>query len=267
MDISHKNHYEEIGTIIMCYPYSFKLKKLSFKWLNYKKMLKQYDDFVNLLINEGAKIQFLDPIYGSNQIFTRDVGFVIDNILFISKLANKKREKETLALKSYVKDNKITMYEMNNYIEGGDVIIYNEYVFIGMSSRTTLEAAKELQNYLNLSKKNYKVITIRFNKEKMLHLDCVFNILDDNHAIISDYVYDRKLIEDKIQNIYYIDNKTTRELGINIVTLGKKRIITSNKKVKKELEERGFNAFYLDYSEISKAGGSFGCSTLPVFRK
>lgn len=123
MDISHKNHYEEIGTIIMCYPYSFKLKKLSFKWLNYKKMLKQYDDFVNLLINEGAKIQFLDPIYGSNQIFTRDVGFVIDNILFISKLANKKREKETLALKSYVKDNKITMYEMNNYIEGGDVII------------------------------------------------------------------------------------------------------------------------------------------------
>lgn len=94
MDISHKNHYEEIGTIIMCYPYSFKLKKLSFKWLNHKKMLKQYDDFVNLLINEGAKIQFLDPIYGSNQIFTRDVGFVIDNILFISKLANKKEKRK-----------------------------------------------------------------------------------------------------------------------------------------------------------------------------
>ena len=115
--------------------------------------------------------------------------------------------------------------------------------------------------------KKYKVIPIKFNKEKMLHLDCVFNILDDDDAIICDYVYDTYIIEGIIKNLYYIDKKTAKKLGTNIISLGEKRIVTSDKKVKKILKRVGFKVFYLNYSEIIKAGGGFTCSTLPIFRE
>ena len=57
-------------------------------------MLKQYTAFTNLLINEGAKLIFLNPIYGPNQVFTRDIGFAIEDILFICKLEIKKEKKK-----------------------------------------------------------------------------------------------------------------------------------------------------------------------------
>lgn len=267
MKVSHKNHYEKIGTFILCYPYNLALTRFTLKKINYKKMLKQYTAFTNLLINEGAKLIFLNPIYGPNQVFTRDIGFAIEDILFICKLGNKKRKEEIKALKEYIKDKNIKYYEMHNEIEGGDVLIYKEYIFVGVSTRTSFKGIVELKKYLKKEGKKYNIIPIRFNKEKMLHLDCVFNILDDDDAIICDYVYDKYIIERIIKNLYYIDKKTARKLGTNIISLGEKRIVTSDKKVEKILKRAGFKVFYLNYSEIIKAGGGFTCSTLPIFRE
>lgn len=268
MQISHLNHYDEVSTFIMCYPCNFDLlnKKL-FKRINKPLMFNQYNNFINLLINENVNIQFLDPIYGKNQVFTRDVGFVIDDIFFISKIKNPHRKKEILALENFIHPLHKKIYKFNNFIEGGDVLIHNNVIFVGLSSRTSIEGVYELQNYLNSISKNFKVIPIRFNYKKMLHLDCVFNILFDNHAIISNYVYDIPLINKYIHHLYFISNKSARKLGTNFINLGKKRIVTSNKEVFSLLKNLNFKPIYCNYSEIMKAGGSFTCSTLPIFRK
>ncbi|WP_297639216.1 arginine deiminase family protein [uncultured Clostridium sp.] len=267
MQINHVNHYDEVSTFIMCYPCNFNLlHKLFFRNVNKPLMFNQYNTFINLLINEKINIQFLDPIYGKNQVFTRDVGFVIDDIFFISKLKNPHRKKETLALKKYIYPQHKKIYEFHNFIEGGDVLVHNTIIFVGLSSRTSIEAVYELQDYLNSIPKNFKVIPIKFNSKKMLHLDCVFNILYDNHAIISNYVYDICLIKKYIPNLYFISNKSARKLGTNFINLGKKRIITSNEEVFSLLKKLKFKPIYCDYSEIMKAGGSFTCSTLPIFR-
>ena len=59
-----------------------------------------------------------------------------------------------------------------NKIEGGDVIIDRHTVFVGISSRTSMDAVRKLTKNLP----DHEVIPIPFN-EKYLHLDCVFNIL------------------------------------------------------------------------------------------
>ncbi len=66
-------------------------------------MYEQYNNFINLISGEGVKVQLLEPIYGENQVFTRDVGFVIGDILFISSMSNKERIEETKALEKYIK--------------------------------------------------------------------------------------------------------------------------------------------------------------------
>ncbi|MDU7111601.1 MAG: amidinotransferase, partial [Clostridium perfringens] len=79
---------------------------------------------------------------------------------------------------------------------------------------------------------------------------------------ISDYLYDKDKIKKRIKTCYNIDKKTSEELGANIVALGDGRILTSNKTVFHILKKADFEVFYLDYSEILKAGGGFTCSTL-----
>lgn len=261
MKISHKNRYEKLGTLIMCYPSNFKVS--GEVEVNYNLVYEQYNNF---MISEGVNVQFLDPIYGSNQVFTRDVGFVIDDVMFIAKMSNEERENEPRALKKYIKKHHSKIYEMKNNIEGGDVIIHDNYIFIGLSKRTNMEAVNELKGYIEENNMNYEIITIKFNKEKMLHLDCVFNILDKDECIISEYLYDKEKIEKIISKRIYIDKETSEELGTNIVCLGERKIITSNKKVFKLLKENDFNVFYMDYSEILKGGGGFTCSTLPIYR-
>ncbi|HII4514814.1 dimethylarginine dimethylaminohydrolase family protein [Clostridium perfringens] len=260
MEIRNNKGYGKLKTVIVCYPCSFKVKgKVK---INYPLMYEQYNSFINLISREGVKVQLLEPIYGENQVFTRDVAFVIGDTLFISKMSNKERIEETKALEKYIKNHNLKVYRMENKIEGGDVIVYENYIFIGLSKRTTLEAIKELKEYINEYNMGYEIIEISFNKEKMLHLDCVFNILGKDKCIISDYLDDKDKIKKRIKNCYNIDKKTSEELGANIVALGDGRILTSNKTVFDMLKKDDFEVFYLNYSEILKAGGGFTCSTL-----
>lgn len=260
MEIRNNKGYGKLKTVMVCYPCNFKVKgKMK---INYPLMYEQYNSFINLISNEGVKVQLLDPIYGENQVFTRDVAFVIGDTLFISKMSNKERIEETKALEKYIKNHNLKVYRMENKIEGGDVIVYENYIFIGLSKRTTLEAIKELKEYINEYNMGYEIIEISFNKEKMLHLDCVLNILGKDKCIISDYLDDKDKIKKRIKTCYNIDKKTSEELGANIVALGDGRILTSNKTVFDMLKKANFEVFYLYYSEILKAGGGFTCSTL-----
>lgn len=260
MEISNNKGYGKLKTAIMCYPCNFKVN--GNVQINYHLMYEQYNEFINLISREGVKVQFLEPIYGENQVFTRDVGFVIGDRLFISKISNKERIQETKALEKYIKNYNLKVCKMKNNIEGGDVIVYENYIFIGLSKRTTLEAIKELKEYINEYNMGYEIVEINFNKEKMLHLDCVFNILGKDQCIISNYLYDKEKIKKRIKTCYNIDQNTSEELGTNILSLGEMRIVTSNKTVFNILKNADFKVFYLDYSEILKAGGGFTCSTL-----
>ncbi len=101
----------------------------------------------------------------------------------------KKQERsiETIYLINFIKKNNLKYYKMKNNIEGGDLIHYDDVLFIGISTRTTIDAAHELQSVLNEMRKDIKVVPIYFDNS-MIHLDCVFNTLEKDAAVISPYV-------------------------------------------------------------------------------
>ena len=114
---------------------------------------------------------------GLNQIFVRDICFVIDNKLIIPNIIDN-RKNEQLALndlKNNIGIENIIYMPEETYIEGGDIILHNDYIFIGYSkksdfnkflvARTNLEAVKFIEktfpnkkdflllSYINLMKK------------------------------------------------------------------------------------------------------------------
>ncbi|MDU1854552.1 MAG: arginine deiminase-related protein, partial [Clostridium baratii] len=94
--------------------------------------------------------------------------------------------------------------------------------------------------------------------------DCVFNILDKKSAIVCDYIYDIETIEKEFKNLYYVSKKSADNLGINIISLDKKRVICSDTEATRVLRKNGYKVLQCEYDEIIKSGGGIGCSTLPI---
>lgn len=268
MNIYLNNQYDKLVYYLMVYPCKYEIIDPGNPYkdkINYPLMYSQYNNFVNLLIENGVKVQFLDIMNSPSQVFTRDIGFVIKDILFISKLKSPERVNEPEPLREFAKRYNLITYEMKNNVEGGDIILHDDILFVGMSRRSTREACDEVQQVLDTHKIDVKVLPIEFDNKK-LHLDCVFNTIDKDNCIISDYVYDIDIIKKHMKNLIRINDEDADRLGSNFICLGDKNIITSNENVKDILCENGYNAIYSDYSEIIKAGGSFTCSTLPILR-
>ena len=270
MKVYNYSQSDDLKACLLCYPVNFKITNKSSEYYNkidYDLLYRQYNNFINTLSKNNIKLYFIDiNKKATQQIFTQDIGFIINDVLFVSKMKQKERKIETENFMRFVKDNNIKYYQMKNNIEGGDVLKYKNVVFVGISSRTTIEAANELQEALIRMGNNSKVIPINFDASK-IHLDCVFNTLDEGSGVISPYVYDRRIIEEHIKNLYEISKKDADDLGTNYVYLGNKKLISSNKVVSGLLEEKGYEVLYVDYSEIIKDNGSLGCSCMFIIRE
>ena len=269
MKVFLNNQYDKLIHYLMVYPCNFEITDPGNPYkgkIDYPLMFSQYNNFVNTLINNNVKVQFLDLIDSPSQVFSRDIGFVVKDILFISKMTSPERVNEPQSLIKFAEKHNIKTYYMKNHIEGGDVVLHDEVMFVGMSRRSNIDACKEVQEVLDKHNIDVKVVPINFDNRK-LHLDCVFNSIDRDRCVLSGYVYDADIIKSYFKKIINLKDEDADLLASNFVCLGNNTIVTSNKTTANLLIEEGVNAIYSDYSEVIKAGGSFTCSTLPILRE
>ena len=160
---------------------------------NSKSCVDQINEFFEVLEKYNVNILRPKNIYGINQIFTRDIAFVIENKLILPNII-KDRVEELTAI-SFILDQvntcNILKTPSNVRVEGGDVIVCNDHIFVGYSekedfdkyivSRTNRLAINFLsQNFPftpNLSCFLYDSITqclirLRSNRAKSRGLEC-----------------------------------------------------------------------------------------------
>ena len=95
-------------------------------------LLREVDIFYNKLIKHNVEVIRPNNIINCNQIFTRDIGFVIENYFFKSNILPK-RSKEFQGIE-YILNNfngKIINIPENVHVEGGDVLTNFDDIFIG----------------------------------------------------------------------------------------------------------------------------------------
>lgn len=265
--VADKN--DPIRYYLMAYPCSFNINDVNnphYGTIDKYKVYAQYNEFINLLLSHNIKPWLLDIDPSTSQVFTRDLGFVINDLLFVSKMHNPERQKETRSLLKFIERFGLKHYVMQNFLEGGDVVYGDELLFIGVGGRTTPQAAAEVQAVLKEHKISLKVVPLRFDSNTKVHLDCTFNTLDRDHCVISDFVYDLDLIRRHIPNCIMLDYTTADNLGANYIYLGHKTVVTHSRSAQALLQAHGYTVHYTDYSEIVKANGSLRCSTLPILR-
>lgn len=229
-------------------------------------LLRQQRIFFEVLEKYEVELFFAKIVKGLPwQMYTRDMGFVYKNKFFYSKCTTlKERENEFESIAEIVSglDSKEVVKIEKGKIEGGDVLTDDEELYIGISNRTTIEAAKNVE-------KHFPVKTLCLG-EDVMHLDTRMAILPGRKLLIYPGAFqehDLRFLQKRFEFLPVTESET-RRLGTNVFIINPRTIVVakSHTRIIRVLRDNGFQIEELDYSEPIILGGSFRCSTLPVER-
>ena len=230
-----------------------------------------------------------EMIENYNQIFTRDIGFVIDDI-FIKANILPDREGELIAIQ-YIIDQinpaKVVRPPEEVHIEGGDVILHDNYIFIGtykgsdykdyITARTNMQGVAYIKNlFPNKIVKEFDLVKSKIEaKDNALHLDCCFQPLGQGKGIIyksgfreeADYMFLVNLFGK--ENLFHITRDEMYDMNSNVFSIDDNIVVSEKNftRLNNWLRENGFIVEEIPYAEIAKQEGLLRCSTLPLIRE
>ena len=234
--------------------------------------------FEKVLLDNGVQVYRPMNLNQTEQIFTRDIGFVIEDYFFVSNMKYAVRAVELDGIK-YILDeidpNKIIEVPKDVIIEGGDIILWDEFIFVGLGERTNEKGLAFLADFFpNKTVLGFDLVVdpIDVNKN-ILHLDCTFQPIGQDQAII--YLDGFKAPPSALLELFPADRlikvnlDEKNKMFPNIFSISPTKIVIEQHfyRLKEELQQRGFEVFEVEYSETSKLSGLLRCSTLPLKRK
>lgn len=246
----------------------------------FEKVLKKYD----------VEVIRPDIIKDYNQVFARDVAFVIEDKMILSNLIPDRADEQEAYSRIFeqVEWRKIINLPDTAHIEGGDVIVWNDFLFIGTcfsedyrnfkTARTNEYAIETLKEYF--PKKRIIDLELKKNDtvpyEGILHLDCTFNPVGKDKCIIykdgfvdeSDY----RLILDIFgeENCFHVTKEEMFEMNPNIFSISPEVVVSDAAftRMNRHLQDVwNIKVEEIPYREISKMGGLLRCSTMPLVRE
>ncbi|TCS97010.1 dimethylarginine dimethylaminohydrolase family protein [Hazenella coriacea] len=230
--------------------------------------IEQHQKLVSTLEEAQVEVILIPPDSQlPEQVFTRDIAFTIGENIFIGNMQTTIRNGEEKIFQNMLDQRGISYHTLKSgTIEGGDVIIDDKKVWIGIGNRSSEPVLRELQNLLP----DYHITPVPFNP-RYLHLDCVFNPISAHEALIFSPAFPQESL-DLLSDSYDLIEVTEKEqfqLCVNLIALGEKKVVTQPlyHELNRELEQRGFHLVHVDISEIIKSGGGFRCITMPLVRR
>ncbi|MFL1011844.1 dimethylarginine dimethylaminohydrolase family protein [Flavisericum labens] len=251
-------------------------------------MIREMDYVAKVFEKYNVQVFRPEVIKDCNQIFTRDIAFVIEDKIIRSNILPN-REKEVEAIRyvwNQIDRSKRILLPDECHVEGGDVIPWNDYVFIGtysgedypqlITARTNMDAVIAVQElFPDKTVKSFELRKSNTNaKENALHLDCCFQPLGKGKAIIHKNGF---MVEKEYnwlvdffgkENIFEITKDEMYEMYSNIFSISEEVVISEQNftRLNTWLRQQGFTVEEVPYAEIGKQEGLLRCTTLPLVR-
>lgn len=252
-------------------------------------MINEMNQFEQVLLKYKVDIRRPETINNYNQIFSRDIAFVVDDSFIISNILPD-RSNEILAINKVINlipNNKIIELPEDCHVEGGDVILHNDYIFIGTydgddysnfkTARTNYKAIKFLKEKFT-EKKIIPFDLIKSDLEptkNALHLDCCLQPVGNGKLVACPEAFLKreqyKWLVDYFgeENILEISLSEMSEMNCNFFSIDTNIVVSEKSFTRLNSWLRGFDIVVeeINYKEISKQGGLLRCSTLPLIRE
>ena len=256
---------------------------------NQKDLVIEMNDFSAVLEKYNIEVYRPEKIENYNQIFSRDIAFVIDDKFIVPNiLEDRVREFSAIAhIVAMIDYRNVVKMTEGAYVEGGDVMPWDDCIFVGVSDDEDFEKYTVARtNYAGVAflQKTFPertVVSFELNKSDLeprdnaLHLDCCFQPIGKDQAVIYPGGFkneeDVQFLVDYFgeENIIKITRDEMYRMNSNIFSISPEVIVSEKgfTRLNDELRRRGFIVEEIQYAEISKMEGLLRCSTLPLRRK
>ena len=245
----------------------------------FEKVLKKYD----------VDVFRPSPVANCNQVFSRDVGFVIDDKIIVSNIIPDRQEEIDAYEEIYRQIHYKQIYNLPEavHVEGGDVILYKNYIFLGQynfpdySQVKTARTNRLAVDYLKMIFPERTIMPLNLLKsdtdpyQGILHLDCTFMPVGHDKAII----YRRGFMNPRDaqhlidifgeENVFEITTEEMYAMNSNVFSISENVVVVEEhfyRLIKHLRDKWGMTVETVPYREISKMGGLLRCSTLPLRR-
>ncbi|MFV5702431.1 dimethylarginine dimethylaminohydrolase family protein [Flavobacterium sp. XS2P12] len=251
-------------------------------------MVAEMEAFNTVLKKYNVTVFRPEMIENYNQIFTRDIGFVIDDT-FVKSNILPDRERELDAIQyiiDQIEPKKVVRPPEEVHIEGGDVILWNDYIFIGtykgsdykdyITARTNVQGVQYIKElFPNKIVKGFDLVKSKIEaRDNALHLDCCFQPVGADKGIIykrgfreeADYLFLINLFGK--ENLFHITRAEMYNMNSNIFSIDTNVVVSEKNftRLNNWLRANGFVVEEIPYAEIAKQEGLLRCSTLPLIR-
>ncbi|WP_055442856.1 dimethylarginine dimethylaminohydrolase family protein [Lacinutrix himadriensis] len=251
-------------------------------------MVKEMEAVANVFKKYDVTVYRPELIENCNQIFARDIAFVIDDV-FVKANILPDREEELDAIQ-YIVDKvdpaKVIRPPEEVHIEGGDVMLWNDYIFVGtyreedyadyIVARTNIQGVAFLEKTFPHKKvKSFNLRKSQTNpRDNALHLDCCFQPIGTNKAILhkegflEEEEYEWLLNYFGKENCFIITKEEMFNMNSNVFSISEEVVISEKNftRLNTWLRENGITVEEVPYAEIAKQEGLLRCSTMPLIR-
>lgn len=254
-------------------------------------MVNEMEAFNAVFQKYGVQVFRPEIVENENQIFTRDIAFVIDDIIIEAGILPE-RDKEFPAIKhviDQVDPKKFIRIDDKDkiHIEGGDVMLWEEYILIGTyhgADYSQVKTARTNKAGIDMVRDLFphrKVVTFDLTKswtdarDNALHLDCCFQPVGSRKGIIhkegfrnpAEYEFLVKLFGK--DNLFHITKQEMYDMNSNVFSIAPDVVVSERNfhRLNAWLRQNGFTVEEVPYAEIAKQEGLLRCSTLPLIRE
>ncbi len=215
---------------------------------------RQHQAYCNALRELGLEVVHIPTDEGyPDSCFVEDPAIVVGNIAIISRMGAESRIGEEIAVRSALRDLKeIREIEEPGRLDGGDVMIIDRQVYVGISKRTNLSAANQVRSIA--SSLGYGVTPVGVKKGLHLKSSCSY-IGEDVVVMVPGH------IEGSVFTRYErIAVPRSEAYAANCLSLSGTVLVPEGYPTTRRLiEDRGFETISMGMSEFEKCGGGLTC--------
>ena len=223
-----------------------------------KEALKQHHAYVEALKTAGVEVTVLPENNDfPDSTFVEDTAVLTSDFAVITNPGAKTRKGETVEIEPVLRKffKKIFRIESPGTLDGGDVLQVDNRFYIGISDRTNLAGAEQLQRILE--SENYQVTLVPL--QTFLHLKTGITYIGNNTMAAAGEFIHHPVFQDYKKIIV----PPEEEYAANCIRVNDYCIVPAGHPItKKQIIEAGFQIIELQMSEFKKQDGGLSCLSL-----
>ncbi|UCC84638.1 MAG: N(G),N(G)-dimethylarginine dimethylaminohydrolase [Gemmatimonadota bacterium] len=188
--------------------------------------------------------------------FVEDTALVLGDRVIITAPGAEARRGETGAIEQAL-ENYMTLYHIQSpaTLDGGDILLIDEHVYVGLSSRTSSLAAEQLRQILADTRYDVTPVAV----DGILHLKSACTYLGDDVIVY----LPGHLDDDFFARYERITVPRNEAHAANCLSINGTVLVPAGApETRAHIENAGFDTLEIDISESHKVGGGLTCSCI-----